>query len=51
MHEDEVSNFNFDGVLEPPQNYAWKDVVRHSNACEMLARQAAVKEAGTAPIV
>jgi len=46
MHEDEVSNFNFDGVLEPPQNYAWKDVVRHSNACEMLARQAALKEAG-----
>src|SRR6516164_108786 len=41
MHEDEVSNFNFDGVLEPPQNYAWKDVVRHSNACEMLARRLA----------
>ena len=44
--EREVCNFNFDGVLEPPHNYVWQDVMRHSNACEMLARQAALKEAG-----
>jgi hypothetical protein len=44
--ETEVCNFNFDGVLEPPHNYVWQDVMRHSNACEMLARQAALKEAG-----
>jgi hypothetical protein len=47
MQEDEVCNFNFNGVLEPPHNYVWEDVMRHSNACEMLARQAAVKEAGS----
>jgi len=44
--ETEVCNFNFDGVLEPPHNYVWQDVMRHSNACEMLARQVALKEAG-----
>jgi len=44
--ENEVCNFNFDSVLEPPHNYVWQDVMRHSNACEMLARQAALKEAG-----
>jgi hypothetical protein len=47
MHEEEeICNFTFDGVLEPPHNYTWQDVMRHSNACEMLARQAALKEAG-----
>ena len=44
--ENEVCNFNFDSILEPPHNYTWQDVMRHSNACEMLARQAALKEAG-----
>src|SRR6516162_5563640 len=44
--ETEVCNFNFDGVLEPPHNYVWQDVMRHSNACEMLARQVALREAG-----
>jgi len=48
MREEEtgVCNFNFDGVLEPPHNYVRQDVMRHSNACEMLARQAALKQAG-----
>jgi hypothetical protein len=45
MHEEEVCNFNFDSVLEPP--HKWEDVVRHTNACEMLARQAALKQAGS----
>jgi len=44
--ENEVCNFNFDSILEPPHNYVWQDVMRHSHACEMLARQAALKEAG-----
>ena len=44
--ENEVCNFNFDSILEPPHNYTWQDVMRHSNACEMLARQAALKKAG-----
>jgi len=44
--ETEVCNFNFDGILEPPHNYVWQDVTRHSHACEMFARQAALKEAG-----
>ena len=44
--ESEVCNSNFESVLEPPHNYAWQDVVRHSHACEMLARQKALKEAG-----
>ena len=44
--ENEVFNFNFDGVLEPPRSATWQDVMRHSNACEMFARQAALKEAG-----
>jgi hypothetical protein len=48
MREDESENctLTFDGVQEPPHNYTWQDVMRHSNACEMLARQAALKEAG-----
>jgi hypothetical protein len=48
MREDEteVCNFNFESVLEPPRNATWQDVMRHSNACEMLARQAALKQAG-----
>ena len=45
MHEEEVCNFNFDSVLEPP--HKWEDVVRHTKACEMLARQAALKQAGS----
>jgi hypothetical protein len=44
--ENEVCNFNFDGVLKPPRSATWRDVMRHSNACEMLARQAALKQAG-----
>jgi len=44
--ETEVFNFNFDGVLEPPHNHTRQDMMRHSNACEMLARQAALKIAG-----
>ena len=44
--ETEVCNFNFDNVLEPRHNYTRQDMMRHSNACEMLARQAALKEAG-----
>ena len=44
--ENEVCDFNFDGVLEPPRNAAWRDVMRHSNACEMFARQVALREAG-----
>ena len=44
--ENEVCNFNFDGVLEPPRSATWQDVMRHSHACEMLARQEALKEAG-----
>ena len=44
MREEET--FTFEGVLEPPHNYTWQDVMRHSNACEMLARQAALKQAG-----
>ena len=43
--ETEVCNFNFDGVLEPP--HKWEDVVRHTKACEMLARTAALKQAGS----
>ena len=45
MHEEEVCNFNFDDVLEPP--HKWEDVVRHTNACEMLARTEALKQAGS----
>jgi len=45
--ENEICNLSFDGVLEPPHNYTWQDVMRHSNACEMLARQAALKQAGS----
>ena len=44
MREEET--FTFEGVLEPPHNYTWQDVMRYSNACEMLARQAALKQAG-----
>jgi hypothetical protein len=44
--ETETCNFNFDGILEPPHNFVWENVMRHSNACEMLARQAALKKAG-----
>ena len=44
--ETEVFNFNFDGVLEPPHNHTRQDMMRHSNACELLARQAALKIAG-----
>jgi hypothetical protein len=48
MHEEEneTCTLTFDGVQEPPHSYTWQDVMRHSNACEMLARQAALKEAG-----
>jgi hypothetical protein len=45
MHEEGVCNFNFDSVLEPP--HKWEDVVRHTNACEMLARTEALKQAGS----
>jgi hypothetical protein len=44
--ENELCTLTFDGVLEPPHNYTWQDVMRHSNACEMLARQVALKQAG-----
>jgi hypothetical protein len=44
--ENEVCNLSFDGVLEPPRSYTWQDMMRHSNACEMLARQVALREAG-----
>jgi hypothetical protein len=48
MHEEETETctLTFDDVQTPPRNYVWQDVMRHSNACEMLARQAALKEAG-----
>ena len=47
MREDEeICSLTFDEVQEPSHNYTWQDVMRHSNACEMLARQAALKEAG-----
>jgi hypothetical protein len=44
--ETEICTSTFDGVQEPPHSYTWQDVMRHSNACEMLARQVALKEAG-----
>jgi hypothetical protein len=44
--ENEVCNLNFEGVLEAPRSYTWQDVMRHSNACVMLARQVALREAG-----
>ena len=44
--ENEVCNFNFESVLEPAHNYTRQDMMRHSNACEMLARQNALKIAG-----
>ena len=44
--ETQTCNFNFDGNLEPLHKFVREDVMRHSNACEMLARQAALKEAG-----
>jgi hypothetical protein len=44
--ESEVCNFNFDSVLEPRHNYTRQDMMRHSNACEMFARQEALKLAG-----
>ena len=44
--ENEICTLSFDGVQEPPHSYTWQDVMRHSNACEMLARQVALKEAG-----
>jgi len=48
MREDETGTctLTFDDVLKPPHNYVWRDVMRHSNACEMLARQAALKVGG-----
>jgi len=45
--ENEVCNFTFDGLLEAPRSCTWEDVMRHSNACEMLARQVALREAGS----
>jgi len=49
MREDETETctLTFDDVLKPPHNYVWQDVMRHSNACEMLARQVALREAGS----
>jgi hypothetical protein len=44
--ENEVCDLSFDGVLEPPRSATWQDVMRHSNACEMFARQVALREAG-----
>ena len=44
--ETETCTLTFDGVLEPPRSYVWQDVLRHSFACEMLARQVALREAG-----
>ena len=46
MHEEEC-NFTFERILEAPRSCTWEDVMHHSNDCEMLARQAAVKEAGS----
>ena len=44
--ENELCTLTLDSVFEPPHSYTWQDVMRHSNACEMFARQVALKEAG-----
>src|SRR5215469_11165990 len=44
--ETETCNFTFDGILQRPHNYTWRDAVRHRNAVKLLARQLAFKETG-----
>ena len=42
--ETETCNFTFEGILERPHSYTWRDAVRHRNAVKLLARQLAFRE-------